>query len=67
MNHTDKTATLPALGLNPQLALYEIPRGRAAPVLVASGFIKQFDSGDIQTVLVEVVPLSAAYNLVKAL
>lgn len=52
--------------LYPGHELFEIPRGQAAAVLAAAGFIRQYDSGDIQTVLVEVVPTSAAYNLVKA-
>ena len=69
MTHTERTNTVTTGGANipPGVGLYEIFRGQAAPVLSASGFIKQFDSGTIQTVLVEVVPLSAAYNLIKAL
>lgn len=70
MIHIDRTNSGGTAGgaySQPGHALYEIPRGRAMPVISAAGFVRQFDSGDNQTVLVELVALSAAYNLVKAL
>lgn len=67
MKATDRTSghsNVP--NLYPGHCLFEIYRGQAAPVLAAAGFIRQYDSGDPQTVLVEVAATSAAYNLIKA-
>ena len=68
MKATDRTSGHSSVpNLYPGHCLFEIPRGQAAPVLAAAGFIKQYDSGDPQTILVEVGATTAAYNLIKAL
>ena len=68
MKNTDRTSGhVNAPNIYPGHCLFEIPRGQAAAVLAAAGFIKQYDSGDPQTILVEVAATSNAYNLIKAL